>query len=146
MAGVQSSRIRLPPIAASTRAEPTSASIFPRLCRVFRIQNFLKSLDQVVAVPVEKGFRLLGLLAPCTLSHRFDGSLQRWPVHQLRYLDARQLAVQHRFAVGRVLVERLQVSHQNLGCFKDVASRTPFADWLVAPEPEAVPFSRVGED
>jgi hypothetical protein len=66
-------------------------------------------------------------------------------VNQFRYLDAGQLAVQRCFAIGRVvLVERPQISDLKLGCFKDSDGSAAFADRLVAPEPEAVPFSRIG--
>jgi hypothetical protein len=101
----------------------------------------------VVAVPSEIGIGLLRFLASRTLSHRFDGSFQRRSANQFRYLDAGQLAVQPCFAIGKVVwVERPQVSDLNSGCFKDSDGSAAFADRLVASEPAAVPFSRVGEN
>src|SRR3954468_16978106 len=72
--------------------------------RVFHVQQFLKGIYEGVAAPVEIGFWLAGLFASRTLSHRLDRSFERGPVNQLRHLNARQLAVQRAFAIGRVLI------------------------------------------
>jgi hypothetical protein len=65
---------------------------------------------------------------------------------RVNYLDARKLAIELCFAIGWVVVGRLEAINMNPGCLKDIASDTAFANRLVAPGPEAVPFPLVVEN